>query len=102
MPAYDRTKKTVHPAMLMDNRGDDWSQFEPPAGDFPLDVNDGTTAFAQDATFHRTAGLADSTWASFRSHNFPTRYIRHSGYVLRIDPVSTASERADATFQVGY
>ncbi|MEV2236004.1 hypothetical protein AB0H69_46670 [Streptomyces phaeochromogenes] len=35
MPAYDRTKKTVHPAMLMNNPGDSWSQFEPPAGDFP-------------------------------------------------------------------
>ncbi|MFG2026447.1 hypothetical protein [Streptomyces sp. NPDC048825] len=35
MPAYDRTKKTVHPAMLMNNPGDNWSQFEPPAGDFP-------------------------------------------------------------------
>lgn len=35
MPAYDRTKKTVHPAILMNNPGDDWSQFEPPAGDFP-------------------------------------------------------------------
>ncbi|MEU9883311.1 hypothetical protein [Streptomyces phaeochromogenes] len=35
MPAYDRTKKTVHPAMLMNNPGDTWSQFEPPAGDFP-------------------------------------------------------------------
>jgi hypothetical protein len=35
MPAYDRTQKTVHPAILMNNPGDDWSQFEPPAGDFP-------------------------------------------------------------------
>jgi hypothetical protein len=67
-----------------------------------LDVNDGTTAFAQDATFHKTAGLADSTWTSFRSHNFPTRYIRHSDYALRIDPVSTATDRADATFSVVY
>lgn len=35
MPAYDRTKKTVHPAILMNNPGDSWSQFEPPSGDFP-------------------------------------------------------------------
>ncbi|MCZ4514197.1 hypothetical protein O3Q52_39910 [Streptomyces sp. ActVer] len=35
MPAYDRTKKTVHPAVLMNNPGDSWSQSEPPAGDFP-------------------------------------------------------------------
>ncbi|ELP62974.1 hypothetical protein STRTUCAR8_02319 [Streptomyces turgidiscabies Car8] len=35
MPAYDHTKKTVHPALLMNNPGDSWSQSEPPAGDFP-------------------------------------------------------------------
>lgn len=67
-----------------------------------LDVNDGTVSFAQDATFHRTAGLANSSWSSFRSHNFSDRYIRHYDYALRLDPVSTATDRADATFAVGY
>lgn len=67
-----------------------------------LDANDGTAQFAADATFHRTAGLADASWASFTSHNFPTRYLRHSGFALRIDPVATATERADATFQITY
>ncbi|MGW5640903.1 glycoside hydrolase family 43 protein [Streptomyces sp. NPDC003832] len=67
-----------------------------------LDVNDGTSAYAGDATFYRTAGLADASWSSFRSYNNPTRYIRHYAYALRIDPVSTAAERQDATFQVGH
>ncbi|WAZ24844.1 glycoside hydrolase family 43 protein [Streptomyces cinnabarinus] len=67
-----------------------------------LDANDGTSAFAGDATFYRTAGLADASWASFRSYNNPTRYLRHYGYALRIDPISTATERQDATYQVGY
>ncbi|MER5181503.1 glycoside hydrolase family 43 protein [Streptomyces sp. NPDC002896] len=67
-----------------------------------LDVNDGSTAFSQDATFYKVPGLADSSWTSFRSYNFPTRYIRHSNYVLRIDPISTASEKADATFSISY
>ncbi|MGW7253653.1 glycoside hydrolase family 43 protein [Streptomyces sp. NPDC054834] len=67
-----------------------------------LDVNDGTSAFAADATFYRTAGLADASWSSFRSYNNPTRYIRHYDYALRIDPVSTATEQQDATFRVGY
>ncbi|MFC8368122.1 glycoside hydrolase family 43 protein [Streptomyces sp. NPDC057239] len=67
-----------------------------------LDANDGTTAFAQDATFHRVAGLADASWSSFRSHNHPTRYIRHSDYALRVDPITTATDRADATFSVGH
>ncbi|QNP74279.1 AbfB domain-containing protein [Streptomyces roseirectus] len=67
-----------------------------------LDVNDGTSAFAGDATFHRTAGLADASWTSFRSYNNPDRYLRHYSYALRIDPISTATERQDATFRVGY
>ncbi|MEW2051491.1 glycoside hydrolase family 43 protein [Streptomyces sp. NPDC005476] len=67
-----------------------------------LDVNNGTSTFAQDATFYRTAGLADSSWSSFRSYNYPTRYIRHSNYVLRIDPIATATEKTDATFRVCY
>ncbi|WP_320780531.1 glycoside hydrolase family 43 protein [Streptomyces sp. CRN 30] len=67
-----------------------------------LDPDDGTAQFAQDATFHRVAGLADSTWSSFRSHNDSSRYLRHAGFLLRTDPVSTATDRADATFSVGY
>ncbi|MFE2023333.1 glycoside hydrolase family 43 protein [Streptomyces sp. NPDC059499] len=67
-----------------------------------LDESDGTAGFAADATFHRVAGLADASWTSFRSHNNPTHYIRHSGYALRTDPVVTATDRADATFSVGY
>ncbi|MCZ7422188.1 glycoside hydrolase family 43 protein [Verrucosispora sp. WMMA2121] len=70
-----------------------------------LAANDGSSGFAGDATFYRTAGLADGGWTSFRSHNFANYYIRHANYVLRIDPLSASSsavDRADATFQVGY
>jgi hypothetical protein len=35
-----------------------------------------------------------------QSYNFPDRYIRHSNYVLRIDPVTTATGRAAATFRL--
>jgi hypothetical protein len=58
-----------------------------------------------DATFVRTAGLADPAWTSFRSHNFPDRHLRHANLQLRIDVLgsgSSATARADATFQVGY
>jgi hypothetical protein len=68
--------------------------------DFTLAANDGTTTFAADATFRQVAGLADSSAVSFQSYNFTTRYIRHYNYVLRIDPISTATERADATFRI--
>ena len=70
-----------------------------------LAADDGSATFRADATFHRVAGFADPGWTSFRSHNFPDRYLRHTGYVLRIDPVSagsSAADRQDATFRVGY
>jgi hypothetical protein len=67
-----------------------------------LAPDDGTARFAADATFTREAGLANASWSSFRSVNYPTRYLRHSGFALRIDPIGTATDRADATFHVVY
>jgi hypothetical protein len=68
--------------------------------DFQLVRNDGTAQFAADATFRQVAGLADATWSSFQSYNHPDRYIRHYAYQLRLDPISTATGRGDATFRV--
>nr|WSZ17364.1 glycoside hydrolase family 43 protein [Streptomyces canus] len=68
--------------------------------DFQLAYNDGTSQFAADATFRQGAGLADSTWSSFQSYNHPDRYIRHYAYELRLDPITTATARSDATFRV--
>jgi len=68
--------------------------------DFQLVYNDGSSQFAQDATFRQVAGLADSTWSSFQSYNYPDRYIRHYAYELRLDPITTATARGDATFRV--
>ena len=70
-----------------------------------LAASDGTTAFAQDATFYKTSGFADATWTSFRSYTYPTRYLRHANYVLRLDVItssSSATDKQDATFRVGY
>jgi hypothetical protein len=68
--------------------------------DFVLAQNDNSTTFRNDATFKRVAGLADAGAVSFQSYNFPDRYLRHYSYVLRLDPISTATERADATFRL--
>lgn len=57
-----------------------------------------STTLKQDATFTVVPGLADSACASFRSVNFPDRYLRHSSLALRIDPVTTTAAREDATF----
>jgi hypothetical protein len=62
--------------------------------------NDGSAQFAADATFKQVAGLADASWSSFQSYNHPDRYLRHNAYQLRLDPISTATGRGDATFRV--
>ncbi|MEJ2855510.1 MULTISPECIES: glycoside hydrolase family 43 protein [unclassified Saccharothrix] len=68
--------------------------------DFQLAYNDGTAQFAADATFRQVAGLADSAASSFQSYNHPDRYLRHYAYQLRLDPITTATGRADATFRM--
>ncbi|MGW1270502.1 glycoside hydrolase family 43 protein [Streptomyces sp. NPDC002491] len=68
--------------------------------DFQLVYNDGSAQFAADATFRQVAGLADPTWSSFQSYNHPDHYIRHYAYQLRLDPITTATGRSDATFRL--
>ncbi|TDD10223.1 glycoside hydrolase family 43 protein [Nonomuraea diastatica] len=68
--------------------------------DFVLAQDDGTATFAADATFRQVAGLADASWTSFRSFNYPDRYVRHFDHLLRLDPINDAQGRGDATFRV--
>ncbi|KFG08979.1 MULTISPECIES: glycoside hydrolase family 43 protein [Streptomyces] len=68
--------------------------------DFQLVRHDGSAQFAADATFRKVAGLADPAWSSFQSYNYPDRYLRHYAYQLRLDPVTTATGRSDATFRL--
>ena len=63
-----------------------------------LEKNDGGTQFASDATFRQRAGLADPAGVSYESFNYPGRYVRHWEYLLNVQAVSTATDRADATF----
>ncbi|WP_251041357.1 AbfB domain-containing protein [Arthrobacter sp. ISL-30] len=67
---------------------------------FGLVANDGSAQFMADSTFLPVAGLAHSRLTSFRSHNFPDRYVRHSNYGLRLDPVVTDLDRAEATYRM--
>ncbi len=72
-----------------------------------LDPMDGSTVFRQDATFCPEAGKSGSG-TSFRSFNFPTRYVRHYNNTVYIasDGGSNAfdsatSWAADVTWAVG-
>ncbi len=67
-----------------------------------LAKDDGTAAFRSSATFVQVPGLADPRWTSFRSFTDPTKYLRHSQFRLRLDPITDELGRKDATFSVGY
>lgn len=62
--------------------------------------DDGTALFDRDATFKMTEGLADEWCTSFQSYNYPAQYLRHSGFELQLDPIASATDRADATFRI--
>lgn len=68
--------------------------------DFVLAPSDGTSTFAADATFRQVPGLANSGWISFQSFSHPDRYIRHYNYLLRLDQITNAQGRGDATFRL--
>jgi GH43 family beta-xylosidase len=63
-----------------------------------VERSDGSTLFRNDASFFRRAGLSDAAGVSFESFNFAGRYIRQSSFLLYSQPVSTATDRTDATF----
>ncbi|MFB9358406.1 family 43 glycosylhydrolase [Actinoplanes nipponensis] len=61
--------------------------------------DDGTAAFRADASFTRRAGLTGGAGTvSFESVNYPGRYLRHYDNAIFLQAVSTATDRADATF----
>lgn len=52
-----------------------------------------------DQQWRLRAGLADASGASFESVNPPGRFLRHSGYAMRLDANDGTSQfAADATF----
>jgi len=64
-----------------------------------LDPNDGSTGFRAAATWFRRAGLANSSWSSYESFNFPGQYMRHSNFLMILGTVSGSLQQADATFR---
>jgi GH43 family beta-xylosidase len=59
-----------------------------------------SSEFKASATFFKEPGLADATFSSFRSANAPNQYLRQVDGTLRMGPVVTATERANATFRL--
>jgi len=64
-----------------------------------LDANDGTPTFQSSATWHRRAGLANSSWSSYESFDQPAQYLRHSNFLMVTGMVAGTLQQADATFR---
>ncbi len=66
---------------------------EPPSGP-------GDYLWSQDSSFHLEPGRnSDTVSFSFRSVNYPDRYIRHRNFRLLLEPINTDVDRADASFK---
>jgi GH43 family beta-xylosidase len=65
-----------------------------------VERNDGSALFRGDASFQRRAGLADAAGVSLESVNAAGRYVRQAGGLLYLQPVATATDRADATYHL--
>jgi len=65
-----------------------------------LAPNDGSSIFADNATFVPVEGLGNSLLTSFESHNYPDRYLRHHDFEVWFDPIDTDQDHLDATFRL--
>ncbi|HEY5758254.1 MAG TPA: family 43 glycosylhydrolase, partial [Steroidobacter sp.] len=60
--------------------------------------DDGSNGFAQRSSFTKQPGLADPKGVSFASAASPASYLRHVSGVVRLASLSSAADRASATF----
>ena len=66
-----------------------------------IDPDDGTAAFAADATFRRVAALnGDPLMASLQWYTDAGRYLRHIAYQMFATPISGAVQENDASFLI--
>ena len=62
---------------------------------------DGSDLQRQDSSFYPVKGLADPKGISFRSYNFPDRYLRHSSFGFYLHPkAGDPTYMNDATFYI--
>ena len=59
---------------------------------------DGSDLQKQDSSFYMVKGLADPAGVSFKSYNYPDRYLRHSGFGFFLQPNTGGIFADDATF----
>jgi len=52
----------------------------------------------QDSSFYMVKGLADPAGVSFKSYNYPDRYLRHRGFAFYLEPNTGGIFADDATF----
>ena len=76
-------------------------EFNPPLfGPSPRPETPEERLLREDTSFFMIHGLADPSAVSFRSFNFPDRFLRHRDFHLFVEPVDSALGRSDATFHL--
>lgn len=60
--------------------------------------DDGSQIFKDDASWFAMSGLKSEDGVSFMSSNIEGNYMRHQNSYLKITPVITELDKADATF----
>lgn len=70
---------------------------------YVLNTVDSTDLQKQDSSFYVVKGLADPKGVSFKSYNFPDRYLRHSSFGFYLHPkIGDPTYLNDATFYIQY
>jgi hypothetical protein len=69
-----------------------------PSGEFWIEQTDGTSGFAESATFRRVPGLSEASMYSYRLWTDSTRYLVHQSGLINAAPASDPAVLADATF----
>lgn len=102
LPAYDRTKKTVHPAQLMNSTGDGWTSSVPVDGDFPkgwfLDYEDKPDQAELVVCVERTKATATGKVCDMEADGKPLKIRTYNtSYRVRVVEARTGKEQYEYT-----
>lgn len=98
LPAYDRGKKTVHPAQLMNSTGDGWTSSAPVKGDFPkgwfLDYGDKVEKAELVVCVERTKATATGKVCDMEADGKPLKIRTYNtSYRVRVVEARTGKEQ---------
>ena len=72
------------------------------AKNYVHDIDTSSSLYRGDATYKVVPGLwgADDGYFSLQSNNYPTHYIRHASYMVKMSTISSTLDKQDASWSV--